>query len=216
MDIVIGLIGAKGAGKTTAFNAIKSLFDVQEITLAAKLKDVCAKAFNIPRDWFDSHDFKEKDLEDPVFLNRENLTVVWTSYGVKDVTGEFYDKFIRPHVGKILYTPRQVAQYIGTEVLRSYEPDIHCLEAARAVEKQVGVVTDMRFPNEFDFFAKNYVKFYPIYISNVGAEVAAGKDTHASEAHLKDLARRAFKAIPNNSSIREFEDAIKAFVKEIV
>lgn len=216
MDIVIGLIGAKGAGKTTAFNAIKEVLDVQEITLAAKLKDVSSLAFNIPRNWFDSHSHKEKDLEDPIFLNSQNLALVWREYGVSEITSEFFDKYVRYHVGKVLYTPRQVAQYIGTEVLRAYIPDIHCLEAAKAVSKRIGVVTDMRFPNEFEFFAKNYVKFYPIYINNIGAEVHAGKDTHASEAHLQDLAKKAYQTIPNNSSIREFEDTVKSFVRSLI
>ncbi len=216
MDIVIGLIGAKGAGKTTAYNAIKNILDVQEITLAAKLKDTSAQVFKIPREWFDSHEFKEKDLEDPIFLQGSNLAELWALYGVTHTAGGFYDKYIRPHIGKVLYSPRQVAQYIGTEVLRAYEADIHCLEASKNVEKTIGVVTDMRFPNEFEFFAKNYKNFYPIYISNIGAEVHAGMDTHASEAHLKTLAKKAYETIANNGSIREFEDAVKNFVKKVV
>lgn len=211
MDIVIALIGAKGAGKTTAFNAMQDLLDVQEITLASKLKDVSSEVFNVPRIHFDSHAFKEKDLEDPVFLTAENVSQVFEKYDLKPN----FDKYIRPHIGKVLHTPRQIAQYIGTEVLRTYNPDIHCDEAVKRVTNRVGVVTDMRFPNEYSYFKEKYPKFYPIYINNIGAEVAASKDTHASEAYLKDLAKKAVKTLPNNSSIKEFQESVRKYLREI-
>lgn len=213
MDIVIGLIGAKKAGKTTAFEAIRSVMDVQEITLADKLKNACAEVFQIPRFWFDSHSVKEKDLQDYIFLNTSNIKLIFNYYGIKDLD---YDKHIRPHIGKVLHSPRTIAQYIGTEVLRAYDTDIHCNSACQAITKNIGVVTDMRFPNEYEYFAKHYGAFYPVYIQNVGAEVTAGKDTHASEAHLYDLAKRAVKTIPNNGSIAEFHEAVRQFLKEFV
>lgn len=222
MDIVIALIGAKGAGKTTAFNAIKNILDVQEITLAAKLKDACAQVFNVPRDYFDSHEFKEKELDDPVFLTNELVRAIFSQYSdsVKKLYPEYTvdndcipNKFIRQHVGKVLLTPRQIAQYVGTEVLRTLYEDIHCYEATVNVNKVVGVVTDMRFPNEYDYFASRYQRYYSIYIQNVGAEVQAGKDTHASEAHLQALARRALTILPNNGSIVDFEASVKDFIR---
>lgn len=212
MNIVFGLIGAKGAGKTTAFNAISKVLDVQEITLASKLKDVSAKVFQIDRNWFDSHNFKEKDLEDPVYLDSFKIKALFEEYAL---TPDF-DKHVRPHIGKVLLSPRQIAQYVGTEVLRNYMEDIHCFAAAAQVHKAIGVVTDMRFPNEYEYFAKNYPSFHPIYIQNIGAEIKASRDTHASEAHLKDLARKASVTIQNNGSISEFETAIHACIIKIM
>lgn len=214
MDIVIGLIGAKGAGKTTAYEVIQAELDVQEITLAAKLKDVSAEVTGIDRNWFDSHRFKEVDLNDPVFLTAPLLEKIWQLYGVGTKAPGFFDKFVRPHVGQLLHTPRQIAQYVGTEVLRAYEPDIHCLEAAKAITKTIGVVTDMRFPNEYDFFRKNYPRFHTLYIQNNGAEIHAGKDTHASEAYLKDLARKADVTVINDSSIKAFQEKVRKYIKE--
>lgn len=225
MNILIALIGAKGAGKTTAFNSIKELVDVQEITLASKLKDVCAQVFNIPREHFDSHQFKEKEMEDPVFLTPEKVRAVFLEYsntiartftGHSKTNDRLPDSYVRSHVGKVLISPRQVAQYIGTEVLRNFYEDIHCIEAMANVTKNIGVVTDMRFPNEFNYFAGQFVNYHPIYIQNVGAEVQAGKDTHASEAHLPWLAKRAAVTIQNNGSINDFEYAVKAYVKGIL
>lgn len=210
MKTVIALVGAKGAGKTTAFNTIKEILDVQEVTLASKLKDVSAQVFDIPREHFDSHKYKEKDLDTPVFLTSEALVKVFNAY---DVSPDF-DKLVRQHIGQVLHTPRQIAQYIGTEVLRTYNPDVHCFEAVKSVTKDVGVVTDMRFPNEYNYFDKNYPEFHLLYIQNNGAENEAAKDTHASEAYLKELAKLADRTIPNNSSVQEFQAAVKGYLKE--
>jgi hypothetical protein len=214
MDIVIGLIGAKGAGKTTAYEVIQAELDVQEITLAAKLKDVSALATGVARDHFDSHRFKEVDLEDPIFLTPQILETIWTAYDINVKSPDFFDKFIRPHVGKVLHTPRQIAQYVGTEVLRAWSADIHCLEAAKAITKRVGVVTDMRFPNEYNFFKTHYPRFHTVYIQNLGAEIRASSDTHASEAYLKDLAKKADVTLINDSSIKDFQTKVRNYIKE--
>ena len=217
MRSVIGLIGAKGAGKTTAFKAISSAFPgVVEITLAGKLKDTCAEVFNIPRDHFDSHEFKEKDLDTPAYMSLETVVSCLRSFYPENEYHLDFNLYVRPHMGKVLYTPRQVAQYVGTEVLRAMNPDIHCLAATRGVEGNIFVVTDMRFPNELDFFKKDpETVFNAIYVKNTSAEVMAGKDPHPSERYLFDLARQAH-PIPNESSINEFEHNVISFVSTIL
>ena len=81
---IIGLIGAKAAGKTTAFNVINvTITNVTEVTLAGKLKSVCAEVFDIPYDHFNSHRYKEAELDNLVYLNSENLAEVLKAYGIK-------------------------------------------------------------------------------------------------------------------------------------
>lgn len=212
MDTVIGLIGAKGAGKTTAYNAIKDVLDIQEVILASKLKDASAQAFGVPREYFDSHEFKEQDLEVPVYLDKLNLAHIFVLYGLSPD----FDKYIRPHIGKVLHSPRQVAQYIGTEVLRNYDPDIHCNSAVLGIKKSIGVVTDMRFPNEYSYFKEKYTKFYTIYVQNTGAEIQASRDPHASEAYLKDLAKKCSETIQNNGSMYEFTTKVQSYVRSLI
>jgi len=214
MDIIIGLIGAKSSGKSTAFEIISKLYngEVKEITLAGKLKDTCSKIFDIPRNHFDSHRFKEKDLETPIYLTTEVLQSIYSTFNL-DVD---FGKYIRPHIGKILFTPRQVAQYIGTEVLRAVQPDVHCIHALGndSDNYKIGVVTDIRFPNEFSFFS-NLSKFIPIYIKRSEAENFAAKDSHVSESYLKDLAAKSNK-IYNDTTIPEFEKELAKLLKQLL
>ena len=214
MKLCIGLIGAKGAGKTSAFEAISEEdTSVGEVTLAKKLKDVCATVSGVPRGHFDSHQFKESELGSPLFLNSNIVTDIYASY---DLTID-YDTHIRPHIGKILYTPRQIAQYVGTEVLRAVESDIHCRVAAESTKTPIGVITDIRFPDEFEYFKGHAKRFIPIYIKNTQAELTASGDTHASEQHLTALAKMSPYSIENQrrKPLKDFQNKVKMLYREI-
>lgn len=212
---IIGLVGAKGAGKTTAYNFIKEKLPfAQEITLAKKLKDTCSEIFDIPRNYFDSHTFKEKYLEVPAYLDKLALERLFKGFNTEIVD---FDRQIRPHIGVILDSPRKIAQYIGTEVLRTISPDIHCTSAMAdftRTNSNLGVVTDMRFPNEFQYFKENSEIFVPIYVKNTGAENEASKDTHASEAHLKTLATQSL-MVANDNTLENFRRLLYNTLKEM-
>lgn len=214
--ITIGLVGAKGAGKTTAFNFINRKYPgALEITLAGYLKDVCARVFNVERDYFDSHEFKEADLESPAYITTNDLLEIYTAYGLeKSVSNNLH---IRPHLGKVLHTPRQIAQYVGTEILRAVQESVHCDVAYQRAENHDGlaVITDIRFPNEFDYFKERSSQFVPLYIKNTAAETNAAGDTHASEAYLFDLAKKSVK-VSNESTLEAFEKEVYKHMQENV
>lgn len=205
--IVIGLIGAKGSGKSTFAAIAKKRFPfVQEGALANKLKDVCSAFLGIPRLDFDDPNLKEqylgKYLGRPAELNSHNVASIMNEFGIIPTT-----ESVNPHVyTATFFTPRQVAQYIGTEVLRSIDPDIHCKGLMQDQPKDgVLIVTDIRFPNELEFFMNKFgSSFFPIYIANAHAEAAAAKDAHESEAHVQTLAKSC-RHIDNEESLDVLE-----------
>lgn len=206
MKLVIGLTGVKQAGKTTTFNFLKERFpQVVEVALANKLKNVCSTAFGLKREAFDDPALKEVELDELVTLTEENLTHVLEGFGLPYT----FDKHIRPHIGATLETARRVAQYIGTEVLRQVDPDVHCKSAVLDVpESAIAVVTDMRFHNEFDFFSTAYgTSFFPFYIHNPGAEAKAALDSHASERYILEIAKKCEK-IDNTGSLESLRDSV--------
>lgn len=206
MRVFMGFTGVKQAGKTTAFKFIQEQFPfVQEIALADKLKNECSAVFGIPRNHFDASNLKEKELEQPVYLDENNVAAVIERFGLQ----YDFDKNVRPHMGTILHTPRQVAQYIGTEVLRSLDSDVHCKGPILDLpESGFFVVTDMRFPNEYEFFQKNYSDtFFPFYINNYAAEAKAAQDSHASEKHILNIAKKC-ERIDNNGGLEDLRRQI--------
>lgn len=204
--LIIGFTGVKAAGKSTAFSFIKDKYPVvEEVALASKLKDACAKAFNISRSSFDDPSLKEKELEVPIYLDDTNLPVLLQEFNLT----YNYDQHIRPHIGTVLHTPRKVAQYVGTEILREFDPNIHCVNAVKsASDKQIMIITDIRFPNELEFFRNMEDSiFYGVYIANYKAEMVSKKDNHASEKYILQIAKELTK-IDNNSSLQDFKKAV--------
>lgn len=211
----IGLIGSKGAGKTTAFEAMKEFFPkkINEVTLAKKLKDVSAEVFEISRECFDKAELKEKAFSLPIFLSKDKLDKIYKAFELTDQV--VYDKHYRFHIGTTFTNPRQIAQYVGSELLRVLDPNIHCKFALEMAQRgALNIVTDMRFPNEFEFFS-NYegAEFFSIYIQNPSAETLAKNDSHDSEAYTFELAKKASLTIKNDKSLQEFRRAIKTLAK---
>lgn len=210
MKIFLGFTGVKQSGKNTACTFLKEKYPfVTELALADKLKNECARVFDIPRVNFDASELKEKELPQPVYLDEDNVPSLIKAFGLPFT----FDQHVRPHMATILHTPRQIAQYVGTEVLRSISADVHCLGTIRDLpEDGVFVVTDMRFPNEYEFFSNNYREnFFPFYIDNKGAEAKSARDAHASERYILEIAKKC-ERIDNNGSLQGLQAQIlKAF-----
>jgi len=208
MRVFIGLTGVKTSGKTTAFNFLKEQFpEIQEVMLAKKLKDVCAECLEFERDCLELPELKEKEFYIPVELDQKNLENIFKSF---NLIVEF-DKHVRPHIGKVLHTPRKVAQYIGTEVLRSVVNSIHCDSAIDSLPTEgIFVITDIRFIDEFDYFKTGYpTSFFPMHIQNRIAEMNV--DDHPSEKQVLDIAKRC-ETIDNNGTLENLKVNItKAF-----
>lgn len=212
MKTIIGLTGAKGSGKTTSFTIFTQVLPtIQEITLANRLKNASAHVFNIPRQDFDDPRVKEKELESPVTFNAQNTKAIIEFFGMTPD----YDKHIRPHIGKVLHTPRQIAQYVGTEVCRNVDEQIHCKGAVLGLpENGVFVVTDMRFWNEFHFFNDNpAVRFIPLYVSNSVAEAKAAGDAHVSEKYVLEIGKKC-RTIDNNGDMAALRDQLITVLEE--
>lgn len=206
MRTIIGLAGVKTSGKSTAANMIKELVEgAQEAALADKLKNTCAEVFEVPREYFDRQDLKEVPFEDgPKTLTNTKIGAILESFGVVMTRREIDSTY--ECIGMELETPRKIAQIVGTEVLRAAgDEDIHCKNVK--LTDGVTVISDLRFPNEFNYFEEmssidNQFMFVPLYIQRDEAEQYVTEDSHPSEKCVFEFSGKCEK-INNNGSLED-------------
>lgn len=199
---LIGITGVKGSGKDTAFSFIKSDFPTSiQLSLAGKLKTVCSEVFDIPSNFFHDQNLKEKEFEDLIVLEEETMLACIKKY--KSITDYSYDSHIRPLLGHVIYTPRQLLQTIGTDLLRNINDEVHCNEVNLLIKDPgIYVLTDVRFINEFEYFKNRQANnFIPLYVKREAAEL--NTDGHASEQEILSIGKMST-MIPNNGTLAEF------------
>ena len=217
MKTIIGLAGVKTSGKSTVANMIKEFVPkAQESALADKLKNACAEAFDVPREYFDRQDVKEVPFSDgPKLLTTASLVSIMSSFNLtnQDELLAIYEK--NGIIDMELPTPRKIAQIVGTEVLRAAgDEDIHCKNVE--LNGDITIISDLRFPNEFNYFNESSdFNFIPLYIQRDEAEQHVTEDSHPSEKCVFEFNDKCLK-IDNNGSLRDTERAVKAAIDKEV
>lgn len=96
----IGLTGVKTSGKTTVFEILQELYpEVQEVTLAKRLKEACIDVLGAPRANLYDPELKEKDFDNYISFNQQNVEALIKYFGQ---TPDF-EKHIRPHLGRVFH-----------------------------------------------------------------------------------------------------------------
>jgi len=209
---ILAFCGSKGSGKNTSADIFKEItgVEVEELALAGHLKETCAEIFGIDYENFVNQELKERDLDTFICLDSENITAFLNAF---NINGFIFDTHIRPHIGKILKTPREVLQYTGTEILHTIDPLIH---AKMVVEKRdptkVTILTDLRFVNEFNYFELRD-DFTAVYVKNSAAEMVANKDPHPSEQELHEFKSFCYE-LDNQGSLIDLRENIKMMAED--
>lgn len=210
---IIGLIGLKQSGKTTALNIIRQTHpEVVEIMIADRLKEVCSEVFGISRDRFEKQELKELPLKLEVALDLSQVERIISAFDLVPCP-----LIVEKHIGTRLSTPRKILQYVGSELLREIDPDIHVKSAINRMSDSCGiyVVTDIRFENELNAFrliATDDSPFYSVYIKR-GSGVS--KDVHASEVEVPKIGVKADYYASNDGTIESFKDRLDNILLKI-
>lgn len=211
---VIAFCGSKGSGKSTSATILKEFVnaETEEIAIAGHLKEVCSKVFKIDYDKFINPDLKEVELDELTVLDSQNLVDLLLAFDVRNINS---NEFIRPHLQRVLRTPRALLQYIGTEVLHPIDPLIHVKMAMKNKDaNKLTIITDLRFLQEFNYFEENHTdEFLPVYVRNFMAESRASSDVHPSERQF-ELFKNKCIALNNNSTISDLRNGIMDLVKK--
>ena len=220
-NVIIGLIGPKTCGKSTVTNILEEFYNIKESALADKLKNVSAEVFSLKREQLDRQDMKEVQFEEPKVLTMDRIAAVLKAFDTDidsfrdPVLMQTFREYYKPIEGKLLRSPREVAQIIGTEILRFVDEDIHC-KSVRVSPDLFTVVSDVRFSNEYTFFSnRQNTTFIPIYIQRDVAEARVTPESHISEREFMDFRDKCFK-VDNNGTLQQTELQVKSIVDKVL
>ncbi|HIK59897.1 MAG TPA: hypothetical protein EYF98_04315 [Planctomycetes bacterium] len=172
MTDCIVILGAAGAGKDTAAEAIQARLatpasPIRNLKFAAPLKDMCAQLFGWDRVRLDT------DLE-----YKETAAFYPDGSPCMEIAGE-------------VQTRRQMLQALGTDIFRNQVNDSIWLQAAMqeaAASEGTGyfVATDCRFHNELEFIKNNFDNVLVIRVEREG-DGGTAASAHVSERQAQEI-----------------------------
>jgi hypothetical protein len=183
--MILGIAGRARHGKDSIADILVKEFGFKRIALADPLKQICSEVFKIPLQCFYKDELKDSAFIEPEIIDIyhiERLVKQLTEY--VNITESIVQNLNTNGVGKELKSPREILQFVGTDLCRNHVSDTIWLDIFSAtVKKAEGnlVCTDARFQNERKLISelggKNMLVVRP-GITN--------SDSHSSENSLGD------------------------------
>jgi hypothetical protein len=208
-NLIIGLIGVKGSGKTTAADYIKrKIKNGQVVSFADKLKQTCVKITGLPFEHFEQQNLKES-IYDPKFLKTSEIVTLLTEFNIDAGNTNALEQF-----SGVQYTSnRQLMQILGTDILRNIDRNIHIKNVLNRQDNLI--IPDVRFENEAIEIDAN--GGYLVYIQNKDAESNLSLTSHRSESEVIEKTRfkSHYNAINNGQDLESFYNELDSILFDI-
>ncbi len=178
---LIAFVGKKQSGKSTSAKHLIEAKGYQRLSFAQPLRDLCAKAFELPESYFTDERLKEHPIGD-IIIGKDCVVELLKLEGLtfSDLTPEAQERW---NGGAVLVclTPRQILQKVGSEVFREGISNTYWIDKAGKSLKPDGkyVIDDVRFLNEGDFVKRHHGSL--VRIKRPGP---VSSDTHISEMEM--------------------------------
>lgn len=204
MGNIIGLMGAKGAGKDTCANYLVEELGYVRTSFAEALYKEVAVAFNVSVDFLSNRETKESPLKElalenctdslfqKVILQLESDEICKKSSWTK-LLFKLRPKQMHLRILKQARSPRFILQRWGTEYKRRMFADDYWMAIVNSMlldnpEKNF-VITDVRFPNEVKFVKKRGGYLWRVTRPFIEEQIvkereAGGAASHPSETEL--------------------------------
>ena len=170
---IIGLCGRAFSGKTALANFLVEKYGYERVYVAQALKELCSDLCHMSIDEMNAR----KNEEIHFVLNDTDMHLISERTSIPfEVIKEELAK-----IGFTLKSTRQAFQFIGTELIRKYNPNWHIemmLSTMKPDKKYV--VDDVRFPNEVE--ALNYHGSVLIFVIRPQLDIVSH---HRSEESIK-------------------------------
>ncbi len=205
--IIIFVSGFKFLGKDTFSNFVKEYLDKagqknKIVHLADKLKNSCSEHFKLSNKYMFDPDLKEIKFPRPMTMTRNIAEAILDDF--QEGSGK---EFAEKHIGKKFSNPREIMQYVGTEVLRDLDEMTHCkhLEKDHLIDEEtVYIVADHRFKNESEYFKKNYTT-ETYFITRKEMIPDKEGDLHISERSMFEIMNTSCR-VANDKSMEDLRE----------
>jgi hypothetical protein len=214
--LIIGMAGKMGSGKDTAGNYLINEYQFQRIAFADNLKEMAMKVFNLTYQQCYDQDLKMVNFKKPIKLDRGHIFSIMNYAeninGIVTKPQNISKLFNLIENKPVFKNPRELLQYLGTEILRDcVQEDYHAQVVKNVIEKnkwEKVVITDARFPNEREAI-KQWGGFN-VFIDRPSA-TSLGIKGHASENSLGDGSEYDF-CVKNYSTLDDlYKNVEEAF-----
>lgn len=141
---IIGFAGRARSGKTTLSKFLNSEFGSKTVTIASYLKNLCCELMNINKDTL--FEYKDNNHSFEFYFGDREIGII------NKKTGISVDILKSELENKVMHTVREMLQFIGTNIIRKYNPEWHVNQMKAEIlsygDDTIVTIDDVRFPNE--------------------------------------------------------------------
>ena len=222
---IISFTGPKGSGKDTCADLLKAEgISGGKISFAGPMRKMFCEIFELEPILFEDRELKEYPFDEPIELNSIALISVLgcmyeyiepLEYSRDQEEERMIFEGLKKHK---VYTPRELLQYVGTEIIRKHINPAWHIEAAFSPKGLEGLnpegiycVTDARFPNEYQWLNNRFMlDFTGFYVDRPEAEETLKTATHDSELQVIEVRKlmNAEQVLDNSQDIEHLRKQI--------
>lgn len=182
--MLIGFGFQAGVGKDTICDYLVKKYSWKKRSFAGNLKRCCSSVFNLPIEFFYDQELKCRKLQSPIPFNLYYFSSIikWMNESIEDTHISMLPEIYKENMYRVLYTPRDVLQFVGTEIMRTHFPDYHIKTCLNGIGDGCNyAICDVRFRNE----GEAIVNAGGICVNVCGDTSLSGSNiSHASEVDL--------------------------------
>jgi hypothetical protein len=201
---LIALDGYAGTGKDTVAEGLVRTCGFVKVPFAKVMKEILSSVFKVPLYYFDVRALKDAPLKEPIILNAGHIAGLAEEFVARGI--EITEQQILAATtctGKSLSSPREIMQYVGTDVVRAYMDNLMWIKLWDMEQRKYDrvIAPDARFPDEREFVRK--------LMGKVLLVKREGIDTQAHVSENSKWSEDKYDAVVNNDvSVQRIQSEI--------